>query len=1094
MSIESDQSSGESPVSGGEAGVFAVPASAAQQRFWLVDQTSATRALYNTPVVYRVSGPLDVDALRRSFAGLVQRHESLRTTFAERDGVLTQRIAPTGSVPLRVVAASSDPAVWLSAVRAEITVPFDLARGPLMRAAVIQLDADDHVLVITGHHVIFDGWSETVLFDDLEALYAAARSGEAARLPELAVQYADFAVWQAQAVPSDAIERSLDYWRRQLGDLATLALPSDRPRPRQPTMAGALRELAVPPSTTAAIRALARRCGTTTFVVTAAAFQALLQRYTGQGDIPIGVITSGRTRSEVERLIGCFINTIVLRGDLSDDPNFVELVRRTGAATLEAHKHTDAPFERVVEALGVHRDPSRHPLFQVLFNFSPVGRVRRTFAGLSLTRMPIDTGLAKFDLTLELAEVGDELCGSIEYSSELFDAPTIDRLISHFTALLEGAAQSPETPVSALPMLTPTEREQLIAGWHEPSTVEARHETVVALFAAQAARTPDAPAVVCGDDVLTYADVRRAASRLAHRLQTQHGVRPGARVGLSVERSAAMVPALLGILATGAAYVPLDPAYPTDRLAFMREDAGVSAIVKAPRSSSAFEGSGVALVDVDEPDAPGADSSEAPFDASAPDAFGYVMYTSGSMGTPKGVAVTHRTLSEHCQDVQRVYALTPADRVLQFASLNFDPSVEQIFSALVSGACLVVRGNDVWGAAEFAAETTRHGVTVADLATAYWAQLAYAAADVTSPTVQASTLRIVTVGGEAMSVDALAAWRRTPYAHARLLNMYGPTEATVTATFFEVMPSWTPAAGERVVPIGRPFGRRLARVLDGHGSLVPIGVVGELCLGGTGLATGYLNQPALTERAFIPDPFDETPGARLYRTGDLVRYLAGGTLSYVGRRDEQVKVNGFRVEPGEIEAALQRHPAVAQAIVVVRDDGGGTRLVAYVIAVAGATADPDDLRRSLATTMPDYLVPAAIVVVDEWPLTPSGKIDRKRLPAPAATAGVTTHVAPRTEVERRIATVWADVLNVADVGVDDTFFELGGHSLLAMRLAARLSAAFGVDVSIRRLFESPTVAGLADHLERTAAPRATASRIARPITRQPRMPRQPAHE
>jgi amino acid adenylation domain-containing protein len=1080
-------------LSGGPAGLFVVPASSAERRFWIIDQASDVRRLYHTPVVYRVSGPIDARVLGRCLVALAERHESLRTTLTEQGGELMQCIAPTGTVPLRVIDARPDPAAWLPIVQDEIAAPFDLARGPLVRVALVRLGADDHVLVVTGHHAIFDGWSETVLLDDLEALYTAALSGEAARLPALEIQCADFSAWQAQALPPAAIERSLEYWRGQLDDVATLELPTDRPRPRQPTMAGALRELTLAPSTTAAMRALARRCGTTTFVVAAAAFQALLQRYTGQVDIPIGVITSGRTRSEVERLIGCFINTLVLRGDLSGDPSFVELVRRTRAATLEAHKHADAPFERVVEALGVRRDPSRHPLFQVLFNFSPVGHLRRAFAGLSLTRMSVDTGLAKFDLTLELDDAGDELCGSIEYSTELFDAATIDRLVGHFTELLAGAAHAPETPVSALPMLAPAERQALIAGWHATPAEAPRDETVVALIAAQAARTPHALAVVCGEDLVTYGDLRGRASRLAHRLRTRHGVRPGARVGLCVGRSAAMVPALLGILETGAAYVPLDPAYPADRLAFMRTDADVSVVVTDRRAAQVFEGTGVALVYMDEPSAPDAEADNAPSDASTLDGFAYVMYTSGSTGTPKGVAITHRALSEHCQDVQRVYGLTPADRVLQFASLNFDPSVEQIVSTLVAGACLVVRGDDVWSAAEFAAETARHAVTVADLATAYWAQLAYAAADTATPTVP-SSLRLVIVGGEAMPVDALPHWWRTPYAHARLVNTYGPTEATVTATTFDVTPSWQAAEGERIVPIGRPFGRRRARVLDAHGSLVPVGVPGELCLGGAGLAAGYLNRPALTEAAFVADPFDPAPGARLYRTGDRVRYRPNGDLAYLGRLDQQVKINGFRIEPGEIEAVLARHADVEQAIVLVRDDGGGPRLVAYVIAAAGRRVEPGGLRRAVAAALPDYMAPAAFVVLDAWPLTPSGKIDRKRLPAPAAMTSAAARVAPRTEVERRLAAIWAEVLNAAEVGVDDNFFDLGGHSLLAMRLAARVSAAFGVDVPIRRLFDRPTVAGLADHLERTAASSAPAPRVARPITRQRRTPLQPAHE
>jgi amino acid adenylation domain-containing protein len=1095
MSMESAQHVGGCSAGAGDGGLFVVPASAAQQRFWLIDQAAEVRAHYNTPVVYRVAGPLDVGALRRAFDALVQRHESLRTTFVEQDGVVMQRIAPTGILPVRVVTTSPDPDTWLAAAKDEIAVPFDLARGPLMRVAVFRLAADDHVLVVTGHHVIFDGWSEAVLLGDLEALYAAALANDTADLPELPIQYADFAAWQAQAVPPAVVERALDYWRGQLRDLGRLDLPTDRPRALRPTMAGALREFTCSPATTAAIRALARGCGTTPFVVAAAAFQALLHRYTAQCDVPIGIITSGRTRSELEGLIGCFINTLVLRGDLSGDPTFLDLVARTRWTTIEAHKHADAPFERVVETAGARPDPSRHPLFEVLLNFSPVGHTRRTFSGISLERLQVDTGLAKFDLSMELADDGATLGGVVEYSTELFDAATVERLIGHFQTLLAGAVRVPETPVSALPLLTAPERAQLIEGWHDPAVEPAPTQTVVALFAAHAARTPEATAVVCGDEALTYGDVHAMASRLARRLRTQYGVGPGERVGLSVERSAGMIPAMLGILAAGAAYVPLDPAYPADRLAFMREDAGVTVIVTGGRAADVFAGTGAVLVDVrdagDEASPMDAIAAEES-DASAPDALAYVMYTSGSTGRPKGAAITHRTLAEHCLDVQRLYELTPQDRVLQFASLNFDPSVEQIFATLASGACLVVRGEAVWSAAEFAAETTRHGVTVADLATAYWVQLAHAAAVDTAAPV--SPLRLVLVGGEAMPVDALPSWWRTPYAHARLLNTYGPTEATVTATCLEVTPDWQPPAGERVVPIGRPFGRRRARVLDAHGSLVPMGVVGELCLGGAGLAEGYLNQPELTARAFVADAFASEPGARLYRTGDLVRYLPNGDLAYVGRADAQVKINGFRVEPGEVEAALLQHAAVEQAIVVVRDAGGAPRLVGYVIGEAGATVDPGDIRRALAARMPDYLVPAAIVVVDTWPLTPNGKIDRRRLPAPDVTADVTTRVAPRTDTERRLAAIWAEVLHVAEVGAEDNFFELGGHSLLAMRLASRISATFGVDVSIRRLFELPTVAGLADHLARAAGSHAPAPRAARPITRQRRLPVPPAHE
>jgi amino acid adenylation domain-containing protein len=914
------------------------------------------------------------------------------------------------------------------------------------------------------------------------------------------------------------------------------------------TYAGATHWFAVPGDLAEKLEQLAQREGATLFMTLLAGFQALLARYSGQDDIVVGSPIAGRTHAEVEPLIGFFVNTLVLRGDLSGDPSFRELLGRTREMALGAYAHQELPFEMLVDEVQPERDLSRTPLFQVMFVLQDAPLPYLTVPGLAFSPVEIDTGTAKFDLTLYLELGGNELRGWLNYNTDLFDAGTIERLQEHWLNLLRCAVDHPEQRLSALELLGEAERHTLLNRFNATATGAPPAAPVHRQFEAQAARTPEAVAVDCEGDRLTYRELNRRANQLARHLRTA-GVGPETLVGVCLERSVESIVALLGVLKSGGAYLPLDPAYPAERLAFMLEDSGACVVIAGGDRRPDF---GFSILDVGLGALTSADElrttdyglpttdyrlrtvvdlvADWPIiaqeqgddleDIATRAHLAYVIYTSGSTGVPKGVMIEHGAFADHCRDVVRFYELAPDDSVLAFAALNFDASLEQIVPTLIAGAKLVLRGPEIWPTADFHRKVAEHGLTVINPPTAYWHQLAQEWA--THPELApAGRLRLVIAGGDAMRPEIVRLWQQTPLADIRLLNAYGPTETTITATTYAV-PKLDNAAATLRIPIGQPLPNRSLYILDAKGNPAPIGVPGELYIGGQGVARGYLNRPDLTAERFLDfGSFDfaqdrfwildfgaaqskiQNPKSKIYKTGDLARWLPDGTVEFLGRADQQVKIRGFRVELGEIEAALGQHPDVREAIVAAREDRPGEkRLVAYVVMGDGgrgmgngtpASENSDStpityhpspitqLRAWLNERLPDYMTPAAFVILEALPLTPGGKVDRKALPAPEATPSDHKHgyVSPRTPVEQELAALWADVLKVDRVGIDDNFFELGGHSLLATQLVSRLRTTFQVELPLRRLFETPTIAGLALLLAETQAAQVEADELAR---------------
>ncbi|HEX5760266.1 MAG TPA: amino acid adenylation domain-containing protein, partial [Thermoanaerobaculia bacterium] len=1037
-----------------------LPLSLAQQRLWFLDQLQPGSSLYNIPAAFRLSGDLDQGALARSLNEIVRRHESLRTTFPAIQGRPVQRIdAPApGALPLVDLSALRETRPDAEAFRvaaAEARRPFDLARGPLRRTALLRLAAREHVLLATLHHIVADGWSRGILVRELGALYPAFASGRPTPLPDLSVQYADFAQWQRQWLEGEALDGQLAYWRRRLaGAPPVLVLPADRPRPAAPSHAGGHLHFALAAPLAEGLRRLGRNEGATLFMTLLAALQVLLARLSGQEDISIGTAVSGRNRLEIEGLIGFFVNTLVLRGDVRGEPTFRELLGRARGEVLEAYARQDLPFERLVEELEPERSLAYNPLFQVMLVLHNAPREKLELAGLTLSALPVESGAAKFDLALPLLESDQGLAGAVEYASELFDVSTVRRWLGSFEALLAEVVRAPETPMGRLPLLTPAERQQLLVEWQAAAETEGLgaaglHE----LFEAQVRSVPERTALEVGERSLTYGELNARANVLARRL-VRLGIGAEAVVAVALERSVEAVVALLAVLKAGGAYLPVDPGYPAERVEYLLRDAGAAAVVGRRELAAALPAGGAPWVSpvVGEGDLSGEETADLRRPVTAGQ-LAYVIYTSGSTGLPKGVGIAHETAARHLAAMSHAFGIRAEDRVLQFAALSFDVSLEQLFSALLAGAALVMRSEEPWGEAELFAQLARAEVTVANLPTAFWQQVTRSKGLVER--LRRTRLRLMIAGGEAMVGEGSGAW-----APVRLLNAYGPTEATITATLFEVRGDW---AGRRV-PIGRPVGERTAYVLDRWGEPAPIGVAGELCLGGPLLARGYVGRPELTAERFVPDPFCSA-GGRLYRTGDIVRVLPGGALEFLGRHDDQVKVRGFRIELGEVEAALASCPGVGEAAVAAWAEGpADKRLVAYVVARDGTPLDLSKLRRHLARALPEFMRPSVFVLLDALPLTPTGKVDRKALPLPEQHAPEPAAIA-LTPTEELVAAVWSQVLGTQEVARDASFFDMGGHSLLAVQVISRLRELFQLELPLRSLFEAPTVAGIARAIE-----------------------------
>ncbi|HVG45522.1 MAG TPA: amino acid adenylation domain-containing protein, partial [Longimicrobium sp.] len=967
-------------------------------------------------------------------------------------------------------------------VAAEASAPFALERGPVIRGRLVRIAEEEQLLLLTMHHIVSDGWSMDVLARELTALYAAYRAGAPDPLSPLPVQYADYAAWQRQWVDGEVLAGQAAYWRETLaGAPELLELPTDRPRPLRWDYAGATLPMAFDATLTAGLKALSRRHGTTLFHVVLAAWAAVLSRLSGQDDVVIGTPTANRNREEIEGLIGFFVNTLALRVELSGSPTAEELLRRAKARALAAQEHQDIPFEQVVDLVQPARSLAHTPLFQVMLAWQNAPRGQLELAGLrpggtaeapgrarqsASSDAANDPGTAKFDLVLSLGERGGQVRGSLEYATALFDRATVERHVGYLRRVLEGMAADEQQPVARLPFLPESERRQLVEEWNATTAPFPGDTCLHALVARHAIATPGAPAVVMDDRVLTYADLLTAARRLAHELR-RRGVRPGARVVVLLPRSIELVVAELAVVGVGAAYVPIDPGLPASRLAFLARDSGAQVVMSGPSTrdggAALADRAGIAHVSIPVAEPPvdfaiDADADTAFVGPGTAAAAAYVMYTSGSTGEPKGVIVPQRAITRLVLN-NGYAALGPGDRVAFAANPMFDASTFEVWGALLTGGCVVVfEQATVLDSARFGAELTRQRVSVLWLTAGLFSQYA----DELAPVL--GGLRYLIVGGDVVDAGAVERVQRSgPPAH--LLNGYGPTETTTFAVTYEIPVAAAGAERPSRVPLGRPIANTRVYVLDRAGEPVPVGAAGELYIGGPGVAHGYLNRPVQTAERFVPDRFCAEPGGRLYRTGDLTRWRADGVLEYLGRTDHQVKLRGFRVELGEIEARLLEHAGVREAVVLLREDRpGDKRLVAYY--VAAAPVEVEGLRGHLGERLPEYMVPAACVRLDALPLTPNGKVDRKALPAPEGDAYASRgYEAPVGETEAALAEVWSELLGVERVGRGDHFFELGGHSLLAVRVISRVRQVLGADMGITDLFERPVLADLARAIE-----------------------------
>jgi aspartate racemase len=1041
-------------------------ASFAQDRQWFLSRLQPDSPFYNVYNAVRFKGALRVEILEQSLNELVRRHETLRTRFEMVDDQVIQVIEAHHPLTLPVIDLSSLPEAErenkaMELAQAESARPFNLSQGPLFRVFLMKLDNSHHIMMLNVHHIVSDEWSFDIIWRELSSLYGAYGQGQTSPLPELPIQYTDYAVWQRNMLQGEVLENQLAYWKQQLGGpLPVLELYTDYPRPAVQSYNGATEVLVISPKLSEAIRKIGQQVGATPFMTLFAAFAALLSRYSGQEDILVGTPIANRGQTEVEGLIGFFVNTLVLRANLAGNPTFKEFLERVREMALEAYDHQELPFEKLVEQLQPERDPSRNPIFQVMFDIQTHDQAD-DFGDLTTSALEIDNATAHFDLSVSLQDTPAGLLAEANYNTDLFTAPTMERLLTHFETLLAGIAANPSRRLSELPLLTEGEQRQLLEEWNNTATEFPREITVHQLFEAQAAQTPEAVAVIYQGQQLTYRALNRRANQLAHHLRAL-GVGPDQLVGICLTRSMEMVVGLWGILKAGGAYVPLDPAYPAERLEFMLTDSQATVLVTEESLRTVLPTTGAQVVCLDSDWAAIARRpQDNPASLAGPDNWVYSIYTSGSTGIPKGVLIQHRALVNHNLAIAGYYALQSADRVLQFASLSFDVNAEEVYPTLLSGATLVL-GNETALAdyTKFSAFVASEQVTVLNLPSPYWHE--WVGELVQTGTKPPSTLRLVVVGSDRTSARILATWREMVGDGVRWCNAYGSTEVTITNTIYE-SPHGQSVPGGTTVPIGRPIANTTLYILDKYLNPVPLGVPGELYIGGAGLAQGYLNRAELTQEKFVRHPFEA--GERLYRTGDLVRYLPDGNVEILGRIDHQVKIRGFRIELGEIEALLNQQPGVAKGLVIVREDSpGDKRLTAYVVPVRDQEPEIGSLRAALSEKLPEYMLPAAYVMLEALPLTPNGKIDLKALPEPEHNRQDTgeTFVAPADELELQLAKIWERTLKVQPIGVNDNFFALGGHSLMAVQIFAQIEKIFKQNLPLATLFQAPTIAQLAN--------------------------------
>ncbi|HEY8204732.1 MAG TPA: amino acid adenylation domain-containing protein [Pyrinomonadaceae bacterium] len=1038
----------------------AAPLSHTQQGLWVLTQLMPDSWLYQIPKAVRLTGKLNVDALRETLNAVVARHEALRTTFQTVDGKPMQVIAESLLLETPLIDLCDIPETGREEearriLTSEGRCPFNLAEGPLIRSLLLRLTEEEHILLVTTHHIVTDGWSMGIFDRELMEMYEAFAAGREPALPELSIQYADYAVWHRQWFEGSVYESQRDYWKKQFATLApVLELPTDHPRSNlhaYRAYRGATKMLTLSRPLTKQINELCRHNEVTPFMALLAAFEVLLHRYTGEEDIVVGSPIAGRCLAETEPLIGLFINVLALRVNASGDPTFQELLNRVKETALGAYAHQDFPFEILVKELQPDRALTHNPIFQAMFVLQNEPLPPLEFGGLKSSHVQVDNVTTNFDLTLDITERDQQFFIKFECNADLFEEETITRMMGHFETLLAGIVENQQQKISELPLLTDAERKQLLSDWTSTKTDYPADKCAHELFDEQAQRTPNATAVVFDDEHLTYSELNRRANQLANYLRTL-GVGPDTMVGVHLERSAKLIVALLGIVKAGGAYLPLDLAYPKERMAFMLADAGAPVLLTEKNLiADAPQTDGTTICLDDSWELISSFSEQAPANLATAENLIYVIYTSGSTGTPKGVAVTHRAVNRLIFNTNYV-EITPADRIAQASNASFDAATFEIWGALLHGAQLIGIPREVTlSPRRFAEAIRQRQISMMFLTTALFNQIARHVPDAFA------TMRQLMFGGEAVD----AACVREILAHGppqRLVHVYGPTESTTFATahLIEAVP---PTA--TTITIGRAISNTQTYVLDAHLNPVPIGVPGDLYLGGDGLGRGYLNRDELTAEKFIAHPWAR--GERLYKTGDVARYLSDGNIEFVGRKDHQVKIRGFRIELGEIEAALGKHPGVAECVVTVATgECGDKRLVAHFVPVNGDT-NVAEFRDFLCHELPGYMIPAAFVRLASMPLSPNGKIDRRALPASEATDTAVTSkfVAPGDELELKLTKIWEKVLPVSPIGVNDNFFDLGGHSLLAVHLFALIEKAFGRNLPLATLFQAPTVKQLA---------------------------------
>lgn len=1045
------------------------PLSFAQELMWLLDHLIDTSA-YHVPRALRMQGALNVEALEYALQSIVERHEILRTTYREVDGQPLQFVADRAVVPLQRIDLSALEAQERENEANRILVEegrhkFDLATDVMLRALLLRLSENHHILLLVSHHIASDGQSKASLFRELKEFYLAHCANRPAQLPELPIQYGDFAGWQREWMQGNVLQKHLEYWKSQLAGAPTLLeLPTDRPRPARQSFEGARQFLRCPDGMLESFKALSRSQGTTLFMTMLAAFGTLLYRWSGQEDMLIGTPVSGRNRTELESLIGYFSNSVVLRIALHGDPTFRELMQRVKNMSLAAYSHQDLPFEKLVVELQPDRDLSYSPLYQVMFSVGEQKDLGLDLPGLEITPIIVDRKIAKFDMTLGMTEFRSDLMCNIEYCSALFEAGTMQRLANHFQNLLQGIMRDPDQRISALPMLSDSDRQQMIFHWNDTARNYQPVQAVHRLFEAQAEAHPDSIAVVCEDKNLTYDQLNARANQLAHFLK-QRGVGPEVPVAICVDRSLEMIVGVLGILKAGGAYVPLDGAYARERLPVILEDTKCPLLLTQEHIAAQISPATAHVICLDRDWPAIASASTAnPGDVGTVESLAYIVYTSGSTGVPKGVMVTHGNLLNAYQAWEEAYELRHKDSShLQMANFSFDVFSGDLVRALCSGGKLVICPTEILlDPASLYALMLAERVDCAEFVPAVLRGLLSYVEGINQ---KLDFMRVLIAGSDTWTTAEYRKVLNLCGPDTRLINSYGVAEATIDTTYFETRTT-SQLRSEGFVPIGKPFANMQVHILDRHLQPAPIGVNGTVFIGGAGVARGYLNRPDLTAQKFVPNPFSGLPGDRLYNTGDQGRYRPDGNIEFLGRTDNQVKIRGFRVELGEIETVLGRYPGVRQAVVIARElSPGDMRLLAYVIPSAPFAID--DVRAFLKDKLPAYMLPSRFVQVKEFPLNTNGKIDRNALPAPGPDTDEQGRqfTAPRNETEAQLASIWGEVLQLKSISVHDNFFTLGGHSLLAIQVISRVRSKFAIELPLRSLFENPTIAELSPVIE-----------------------------